>query len=351
MGNHYRNTMEQNTQHRLPDGSYQALGNWYRYIQVEGDTGVARTADGNSHQFHIKLGNFGAADPDIVKSTGQEVYNVEFSYNIVRTFTELGVISKDGLTITVKGGMGIFELKLMTEEEKAVLEDEGDPIEAPPGPYKIQPDKHGKFLWISGPPGLGKSTSAQMLGRNAGYVYYEADCFAGCRNPYLPLEVEEPTLAQLLQKPLRGEGLEERRQICTKLNTILREVVTQEAELDMEVAKEFYGAMCEDIRKERTRIGGDWAIAACVLKKELRDFIRSSLGPDLVFVVLNMDLEEVRQRMMTRHKGSVGTVEMLLKFHTMCETATDDEDNTVEIVITTDMTREDVTTKILDMVK
>ena len=68
---------------------------------MEGDTGVAKTGDGISHQFSIKLGNFGDADPDIVKSTGQEVYNVEFSYNIVRTFTELGVISKDGLKITV----------------------------------------------------------------------------------------------------------------------------------------------------------------------------------------------------------------------------------------------------------
>ena len=51
------------------------------------------------------------------------------------------------------------------------------------------------------------------------------------------------------------------------------EVITNGEELYTEVVKEFYSLMCEDIRKERNRIRGDWAIAACVLKKELRDFI------------------------------------------------------------------------------
>ena len=35
----------------------------------------------------------------------------------------------------------------------------------------------GKIIWLSGAPGMGKSTTAQILGRLHGYVYYEADCF------------------------------------------------------------------------------------------------------------------------------------------------------------------------------
>ena len=54
-------------------------------------------------------------------------------------------------------------LKYLAEETKI-----GDPIEAPPGPYKIQPDNQGKLLWITGSPGVGKSTSAQLLGRKKG---------------------------------------------------------------------------------------------------------------------------------------------------------------------------------------
>jgi len=52
-----------------------------------------------------------------------------------------------------------------------------DPIDAVSHPYKEQPENPGKFIWLTGPPGLGKSTSAQLLARKAGYVYYEGDCF------------------------------------------------------------------------------------------------------------------------------------------------------------------------------
>ena len=49
----------------------------------------------------------------------------------------------------------------------------GDPIEAPPGPYKRQPELQGKLLWITGSPGMGKSTSAQLLGRNKGMLVFD----------------------------------------------------------------------------------------------------------------------------------------------------------------------------------
>jgi len=44
----------------------------------------------------------------------------------------------------------------------------GDPIEAPTCPYKVQPEYRGKLLWITGSPGMGKSTSAQLLARKKG---------------------------------------------------------------------------------------------------------------------------------------------------------------------------------------
>ena len=62
----------------------------------------------------------------------------------------------------------------------------------------------GKLIWLCGAPGLGKSTSAQMLGRDHGFVYYEADCFLHLKNPYIPLTAENPTLAQIRQKILKG---------------------------------------------------------------------------------------------------------------------------------------------------
>ena len=96
------------------------------------------------------------------------------------------------------------------------------------------------MLWLTGSPGAGKSTSAQRLAREKGllnismcgvnnaklstiqgFVYYEGDCFAGLRNPYIPLDVENPSLAQIRQKELVGEGIEERRELGRCRNTLV----------------------------------------------------------------------------------------------------------------------------------
>ena len=63
----------------------------------------------------------------------------------------------------------------------------------------------GRILWISGAPGMGKSTSAQLLGRYHGYVYYEADCFGGLKNPFNNLDSDNPTLDQIKMKNLKGK--------------------------------------------------------------------------------------------------------------------------------------------------
>ena len=97
-------------------------------------------------------------------------------------------------------------LQILINSTNILEKDEGDPIEAPPARHsKIQPDYQvqtnnnkqqqtiitndkGRLVWISGAPGLGKSTTAQLLGRHHGFVYYEVDCFDDIRNPYFSLD-------------------------------------------------------------------------------------------------------------------------------------------------------------------
>ena len=62
----------------------------------------------------------------------------------------------------------------------------------------------GKLLWLSGAPGMGKSTSAQLLARDHGYVYYEADAFAMMLNPFVDLHDDNPSMATAKQRILKG---------------------------------------------------------------------------------------------------------------------------------------------------
>ena len=41
------------------------------------------------------------------------------------------------------------------------------------------------------------------MGKEAGYVYFEADCTSNGLNPFVPLDSVNPTLAAFQQKPLK----------------------------------------------------------------------------------------------------------------------------------------------------
>ena len=198
----------------------------------------------------------------------------------------------------------------ITEEEKIELENNFDPIEAPPGPYTVQPDVQGKIIWLSGAPGMGKSTTAQILAREDGYVYYEADCFTKLKNPYIPLDAANPSMAQVNQKNLKGPGMKER-QALNAIASELSSAVMMGKEHDIGEANKVYSAMAEDIKREKQRIGGDWAVAHVVMTREARDNLRKILGPQLVFILLTMPSEDRRKRIMSRHKNDEGAVDMM----------------------------------------
>ena len=116
-----------------------------------------------------------------------------------------GVVSEDGTKIYQWSSVWncLETLSWISNEDFQKLCDERDPIETPSCQYKIQPENQGKLIWLSGPPGAGKSTTGQLMGRKAGYVYFEADCSMNCLNPFVPLDCDNPTLAAIRQKPLK----------------------------------------------------------------------------------------------------------------------------------------------------
>ena len=91
--------------------------------------------------------------------------------------------------------------------------------------------------------------------------------------PYVPKDAENPSTAQLYQKPLRGEGQEKRREVVVKGMNACMEMINGK-DFEIEEFREFYSCMCEDIQRERKRIGGDWVVATVAFTRALRDHIR-----------------------------------------------------------------------------
>ena len=68
------------------------------------------------------------------------------------------------------------------------------------------PGKKGKIFWLSGPPGAGKSTTCQLMARKHDFVYYEADATMQFINPFVDLNVDNPTVAAFAGKSLKVRG-------------------------------------------------------------------------------------------------------------------------------------------------
>ena len=95
--------------------------------------------------------------------------------------------------------------------------------------------------------------------------------------------------------------------------------------------------MCDNILEERNRVGGDWVVAQAVPSRKLRDLIRSKLGADLVFVVLNLDKDLQQERLRAGMKM-------------VYEPAEDDEENAVDLKVARDMQVDDVVSVIMSKV-
>ena len=68
--------------------------------------------------------------------------NFFYSFQLMH-LEDFAVIKDGGSRVYVKG-MVEYDLEKITEEQLGELENNFDDIEAPPGPYKIQPENQGK---------------------------------------------------------------------------------------------------------------------------------------------------------------------------------------------------------------
>ena len=305
------------------------------------------------------FGQFGETPPEIKEITGQDTYDIEMVHKIpvVGEMTTYGVLSQDKKTIHCLGHQqNLTSRKWLSPEEFEKLKDDSEPWDQMVCPYPKEPGTQGKIIWLSGPPGAGKTTTGNMLMKTGQFVCYEADTFMFHLNPYLPVAKDEKEAAWLIMKQKSLKGLDKERVEAVDAGyAYLAKAISGEP-VDTSLGDKFYGAIAKNIVYERQRIGGDWIIAQGVGQKVHRDVIRQIIGPDLLFITLALSPEAQNQRLSTRYEGmsdeaKQGAIAMFEATLKHFEPGTDDEDNTVHIEITPEMSREDVLNIILKTIE
>ena len=124
---------------------------------------------------------------------------------------------------------------------------------------------------------------------------------------------------------------------------------------DMDLSKmlPFYKNMSTDIKIQRERIGGNFAIAQAVISQEMRDEIRKVL-PDCIFVCLSLTKETQMKRITARHgsgEASEGIVKMMNDIHGMYDKPTESEKDAFNIDITEEMSQDDVLKNVMKTLK
>ena len=121
--------------------------------------------------------------------------------------------------------------------------------------------------------------------------------------------------------------------------------------------------MCDDIIKERLRLGGNWIVNHGLYTKLARDIIKEKLGSIVTLVVLDMSLEDQAKRM-TKVALDVSNLPNDDIYDKMLEEKTNQirvsrkgyeavmktETNIIEIVITDEMSVDDVSNKIMNLI-
>ena len=148
------------------EGHYRtSSGNIFRFSGSR-----ATKVDDTDLQVHLKSGDFGEADQEVTKATGVARYSVEITFIKVDTVIKivLAVLTNQGSKLTFTNASvtcPVHTWEWVTEEEAEVhmerMEAECEPAAAPASHYVEEPERQGRLIWLTGPPGLGARTRRQ----------------------------------------------------------------------------------------------------------------------------------------------------------------------------------------------
>ena len=86
----------------------------------------------------------GPVSDKVAEVVGERHYNLRVTYYLgsAAPLEDLGVITEGGARVQLKG-LSVYSVEKITDQQFEEMQNDFDPIEAPPGPYKLQPEKKG----------------------------------------------------------------------------------------------------------------------------------------------------------------------------------------------------------------
>ena len=298
----------------------------------------------------FNFGEFHDTIEEIKEKTGKQHYEFEMKVEFFGPKISIfGVVSQDGKSIWFDDTINkkVKTLQLLSEKQELLDSRTHEDDLIPPG-FTPQPENQGRIIFICGPPGSGKSTTAQLMAKAKGWVYYEADCFLQCLNPFVDLDTEEPSIAQMRQKPIKGrsvEALECMKGVGPEFEKMLKNVPFNEEKM-----KSYFKNLAENILQHKTRLGGTFAVAYACPNREVRDCMKEVFGSQCTFITLRLSKEAITKRLEVRHSNLQKLTEVLTSIYDMFEDAQPGEENCVTVLVDPDDSREDVMNKILSQV-
>ena len=108
----------------------------------------------------------------------------------------------------------------------------------------------------------------------------------------------------------------------------------------------------KDVTRQQERIGGDWSVAFAVFSRSQRESLRKAL-PGVIFIVLSLTKESQMKRLKERHGDILDDKfnDTFTKMQEIYEPAGDDEENAYNLIVTDDMSPDDVVQKVIEIVQ